>query len=259
MDVLLTGAEGRMARVVRPALRERYGGLRLLAREAPDELAPGEELHLCDLADADAVVAAAEGADAIVHLGGVSDEAPFETVLASNVIGTYNVFEAGRRGGARRIVFASSNHVTGFYPCATRVGVGDPLRPDTLYGASKAYGEALASLYHDKWGIEVVSLRIGSFRERPQDARQLSSWLSHRDGVQLVVRALEAPKVGALVVYGVSANHRSWWKRGPETERLGFEPLDDAERFAAELPQTRGEQDLQGGTFTDPDYTGGYF
>jgi uronate dehydrogenase len=266
MRLLVTGAGSRMARVLLPELRGRYGPLVLLARRPLDGLDPSDRLCLTDLADFEGVLAAAEGADAIFHLGGIADEAPWEAILASNVVGTRNVFEAARMQGVRRVVFASSNHVTGFYRAGEEIGVQDACRPDTLYGASKVFGEALGRLYHDKFGLEVVSLRIGSFRSEPEDLKQLSTWLSHRDGLQLVVRALEAPGVGCLTVYGVSANRRAWWRLGPEADVLGYVPVDDAERFAQGLgippedPAAAPYGDLrQGGLYVDPEYLGGYW
>lgn len=261
IKTLLTGASGRMATVLRPALRARYGGLTLLSRDEIHDLDPSERLHVADLGDLDATVEAARGVDAIVHLGGIADEAPFDAILHSNIIGTYNVFEAARRQRVKRVLFASSNHVTGFYRCSDEVNVADPLRPDSLYGTSKVFGEALGRLYHDKWGIEVVSLRIGSFRAAPEDERQLSTWLSHRDSITLVTRALEARDVGYLAIYGVSANTRSWWRLGAEAERLGWRPVDDAEHFAARLGAAPADATdhacRQGGVYVDTDYTGG--
>ena len=264
MTVLMTGASGRIATVLRPALRTRYDGLILLSRDEIHDLDPSERLHVADLGDLDATVDAARGADAIVHLGGIADEAPFDAILHSNIIGTYNVFEAARRQGVKRVLFASSNHVTGFYRCNEDVSVADPPRPDTYYGMSKVFGEALGRLYHDKWGVETTSLRIGSFRAAPEDERQLSTWLSHRDCITLVTRALEARDTGYLTIYGVSANTRSWWRPGAEAERLGWAPVDDAEDFATQLgvapaDATATDQDCrQGGRYVDTDYRGWY-
>ncbi|MDO8208922.1 NAD(P)-dependent oxidoreductase [Conexibacter sp. CPCC 206217] len=261
LRLLVTGAGGRMAQVLLPQLRRRYGPMTLLARSAVEDADADDRVQLADVADLDAVIAAAAGADAILHLAGIADEAPYEKILASNIVGAYNVFEAARRTGVRRVVFASSNHVTGFYRCGERIGVEDAVRPDTHYGASKVYGEALGQLYHDKFGLEVVSLRIGSFRAVPDDHRQLSTWLSHRDGLDLIVRSLETPGVGHLVVYGVSANTRAWWRLGPEAEALGYAPRDDAERFAAQLdgPHPDDSDLRQGGIYVEPGYGGGYW
>jgi uronate dehydrogenase len=126
----------------------------------------------------------------------------------------------------------------------------DPVRPDSLYGVSKAFGEALGRMYVDKFGLEVVCLRIGSFQARPRIARELSTWLSPADMTRLTLAALTHPDVGFEIVYGVSANRRSWWSPEPGL-RIGYEPQDDAEAFAAELEGDPGA--LQGGEFTDPD------
>lgn len=258
--VLITGASGRVGTVLRKGLEGRYG-LRLFDRQAPADVVPSEETVVGDLRDYDDVVAAARGVDAIVHLGGRADEAPFGEILEDNIRGTYHVFEAARREGVPRVVFASTNHVIGFYPAGETIPTDVPYRPDTYYGVSKAFGESLGRLYHDKWGLEVVCLRIGSFRERPEGERQLSTWLSHRDGVSLVRRAIDAEDVGFTVVYGVSDNRRSWWRNGEAARRLGWHPEDDAEAFADAVQ--RGERDAvpgsdhQGGSFTDAGYGGG--
>ena len=134
----------------------------------------------------------------------------------------------------RRIVFASSNHVIGFHRREVVLDASVALRPDTRYGATKVFGEALARLYADKHGISAACLRIGSFRERPDDRRQLSTWISHRDTVQLVRRCIDTPGYHFLVAYGVSANTRGWWDNS-SAAILGYAPEDDAEAFAAEL------------------------
>jgi uronate dehydrogenase len=259
-----------MAQVLVPQLRERYGPLALLSRRPVEDPDPADRHHLADLSDLEGVVEAAEGVDAILHLGGIADESAFDAILQSNIVGAYNLYEAARVQGVRRVLFASSNHVTGFYPATEVIGTDAPPRPDTLYGASKVYGEALGRLYHDKFGLEVVALRIGSYRAEPDDVRQLSTWLSHRDGLELICRSLEAPGVGYLTIYGVSANTRSYWRLGPEADALGWAPVDDAERFAEALgapppgsptaDEDEDEDDVrQGGTYVNPQYTGGYW
>jgi uronate dehydrogenase len=229
--VLITGARGQIASVLRPALRGGLEELRLSDLEPPEELTPPETFVAADLTDQPAVERAVAGVDAVVHLGAVSNEAAFDVIAGPNLHGAYHVFEACRRAGVRRVVYASSNHATGMYP------VGAPLdgrvapRPDGLYGASKVWGEALGHMYADKFGLEVVCLRIGSFEPRPRERRELSTWLSHADGVRLVQAALTAD-VRFAVVYGASANTRRWW---PPDREVGFEPRDDAEVYADEL------------------------
>lgn len=255
--VLITGAAGRLGRVLRAGLASERRLLRLHDRVSLGEPGPHEEVVHGDLGDFDATLALTGGVDTVVHLAGIPDEAPFDDLLAANFVATHHVFEAARRCGVRRVVFASSNHVIGFHPRSLRLDPDCERRPDTLYGVSKSFGEDLARLYHDKWGLEAVCVRIGSFRDQPEDVRQLSTWLSHRDGVHLFDRSIEAVSVGFLVVYGVSANTRSWWSNDAVGSVLGYAPLDDAESFADLLPAAASDSDVQGGLFAAPDYEGG--
>jgi len=174
------------------------------------------------------------GIDCVVHLGGVPKEGPWDAILNHNIADTYNVFEAARQCGVERVIFASSNHVIGYYRVGKTVGIDDPQRPDSRYGVSKVFGEALGRLYADKHGMSVACLRIGSFRERPENARQLATWVSPRDLTQLVRRCIDAPHYRFLVLYGVSNNTRSRW-RNPHAALVGYVPLDNAEDYAAEL------------------------
>lgn len=230
--IVLTGAAGRLGRVLRPRLLARYG--RLIS----SDIVAGEPLHAnerfvpCDLADRDSVDALVEGASAIIHLGGISNEAPFSDLMPANIEGTYNVFEAARRQGVARVIFASSNHVTGFYPPDTQLDPSARVRPDTVYGVTKVFGETLGRLYHDKYGLAVACLRIGSALERPTDARHLATWLSNNDLERLVVTCLEARDLGFEILYGVSANTRSWWRNPAD---FPYAPQDDAETFATDL------------------------
>ncbi|MCU1475422.1 MAG: hypothetical protein JWQ64_115 [Subtercola sp.] len=257
MKVLYTGSAGRMAAVIREGLSSRYERVVLYQRTAAsDKLYENEEVVVGDLADLDTLTAAAAGIDAIVHLGGKADESDFAEILDSNIIGTYNVYEAARRAGVRRVVFASSNHVVGFYPAGQPIDEDAPPRPDTHYGASKVYGEALGRLYHDKWGLEVVSVRIGIFRERPTDRRQLALWLSPRDSIQLFARSIEADGIGYVVSYGSSANRDAWWDSTRSWRLLGYQPQDDAADYSSEVPDAPDPQHY-GGVFTADDYKGG--
>jgi uronate dehydrogenase len=166
------------------------------------------------------------------------------------------VFDGARRAGVRRVVYASSNHVTGFYPVDARLAGGEPPRPDGLYGATKAFGEALARMYSDRFGLEVICLRIGSFAERPSQPHQLHMWLSPGDAVRLFRACLRKPDIDFLSVYGASANTRSWWDLREAARRLGYEPQDDAERFATEIDDARAPAEYQGDAFTTPEYGG---
>jgi uronate dehydrogenase len=252
--VLITGAAGAIGSCLRDGLRPLVDELVLTDSSALEPGPTAEERFIqADLADRDAMMRATEGLDAVVHLGAIPTEASFDELVGPNLIGTFNVFDGARRGGAKRIVFASSNHAAGFYPVEQTLSGAEAPRPDTLYGVTKAYGEALGSLYADKFGLEVICIRIGSFAERPRQVRELATWLSYRDTVRLFAACLSAPPVGFRVVYGASANTRSNWDLSPARE-LGYEPRDDAEQYAGEVG---GElQPHHGGSYTARDIGG---
>jgi len=230
--LLLTGAAGGLGRELRPRLRRLARVLRLsdVAEMAP--AATGEEVMTAALQDADAVDRIVAGSQAVVHLGGVSTEGPFAPILDANIVGVWHLYEAARRHGVGRVVFASSNHVTGFYRQDEVIAPGAPMRPDGHYGLSKAFGENVARFYFDRYGIESVCLRIGSSFPEPKDRRMLATWLSYDDLERLVVASLTAPVVGCSVVYGVSANTTTWWDN-TSASHLGFRPQDSSEPFRA--------------------------
>src|SRR5262249_41562747 len=187
-------------------------------------------------------------------------ESSWEAILQSNIGGTFNVFEAARRAGVKRIIVATSNHAVGFYPRDQTIDHRVVPRPDSRYGVSKAFAEALASLYADKHGISFLCTRIGNFGLQPIDKRRLSIWISPRDYTQLVRIGLEHPDIRFEIVYGVSNNRRSWYDNS-NAERLGYRPQDDSEPFAqavlaAELPGADPiAERYQGGTFCAAEYT----
>ncbi len=244
--LLLTGAAGRIAAAVRPVLRELAEEVVLTDRVEPGGLETGERFERADLADPEPWQALAAGCDAVLHLGAVPDEAAFDVLAGPNLHGAFHVYEAARRAGVRRVVVASSGRVTGFYGVGERLDGGATPRPDGLYGATKAFSEALGRLYADKFGLEVVALRIGTFEQRPRTARDLSTWLSPGDAGRLVRAALTGPVDGFLAVYGVSANKRAWWDLPPA---LGYAPVDDAEHYAAAVDPDDGIP-FQGGPNT---------
>ena len=254
--LLLTGAAGNLGRELRPRLKAYCDTLRLSARgDTLGTAGPGEELAPADLADKAAVFAALDGVEAVVHMGGVSTEQTWESILDGNIVGMVNLYEAARHHGTRRIVFASSNHVTGFYRQDEVVSPRDPVRPDGFYGLSKCFGENLAQLYWDRFGIETVSVRIGSSFAAPKDRRMLATWMSFDDTERLIVAALTAPVVGHSIVYGMSDNATTWWDNTP-ARHLGYRPQDSSEVFRAEVEarqQTLDRDDpaviYQGGAF----------
>ena len=253
--VLITGAAGVIGCCLRAGLKGVYDELRL-ADIAPQQPAgPGETVLRTDIRDIAALETAMQSIDCVVHLAGIPVEGPWETVRDLNIDGCYNAFEAAYRQGVKRFIFASSNHAVGFHS-REKVLDGNVLpRPDTRYGASKVFGEALGRLYADKHGLSVACLRIGTFRvpDEPAESRQLLSWISHRDMAQLVRRCIDHPDYHYLVAYGVSNNRRSRWSNAG-VDFLGYRPQDDSEIFA--------ERILAKGMVEDPiaaRFHGGFF
>lgn len=252
--LLLTGAAGGLGKVLREGLRGDASVLRMsdVAEMAP--AGPGEEVVPCDLADKAAVDALVKGCDAIVHLGGVSVERPFEEILEANIKGVFHIYEGARRHGAKRVVFASSNHVVGFHRQGDMLDANCPKRPDGYYGLSKSYGEDLSRFYFDRYGIETACIRIGSSFPEPKDRRMLITWLSYRDLTELVRACLFAPKLGHSIVYGMSANRDRWWDN-TLAANIPWQAQDSSERFRAKaesqapLDESDPAKVYQGGAF----------
>ena len=259
--VLVTGAAGRIGTWLRGGLPERVWVMRCLDVVPVPDVRPGEDHRVADVTDLAAMVDATAGAAAVVHLGGISGESTWPEIASVNIDGTYNVLEAARRTGVPRVVLASSNHATGYTPrpaSGLLREVDAPPRPDTYYGVAKVTMEALGSLYADRYGLDVVCLRIGSALPEPTSTRHLSTWLSPADTVALVDAGLTAPSPGFSVVWGISDNTRRWWDLAA-AQALGYRPADDAEVYAEALIEANGEPDLAdpvhgrvGGEFTLP-------
>ena len=259
--IVFTGAAGGIGTMIRPLLAELYPGLVLSDRVTPQDLRPAETFVAADLTKLDEVASVVKGADSILHFGGHSVEGSWDTILNANIIGCYNLFEAARQAGVKRIVFASSNHAIGFYPRRKKIGTDVTVRPDSRYGVSKAFGESLGALYSDKHGIAVTCLRIGNVGPRPLDVRRLSIWISPEDLVQLIRIGLEHPKVRFEILYGASDNAASWWDNS-RAMKLGYRPAGKAEAFRAhaEAEQAKIGRDpvgdlFQGGTFCSAEFT----
>ena len=253
--LLLTGAAGGLGRVLRSSLKPLTRILRVSDIVAMDPPVAGEEAVRCDLADAPGMRALLEGVDAVVHMGGISVEGPWEPILASNIAGLHNLYEAARVHGVKRIIFASSNHAIGFNPRSRRIDADDPVRPDGNYGVSKAFGEALSRFYWDRYGLETVCLRIGSCFPEPKDRRMLITWLSYDDMAELVRCSLTAPKVEHTIVFGASANRDGWWDN-QAAAHLGWVPKSNTEAYRARMealppvdPNDPAER-FQGGGYT---------
>jgi uronate dehydrogenase len=249
--VLLTGAAGNIGR----ALAERLPALGWTVRGFDRVAGPGVDV-VGDITSAADLDAALVGVDAIVHLAGQPTEAPWPVIRDANVDGQWQLFEAARRAGITRVVWASSNHAVGFTPNGDGELPADLApRPDTLYGVSKVFGEALARYYVDRYGFRVACLRIGTFADRPAHVRSLATWLSPDDGVHLVDAALRSPDLTFAIVWGVSANTRRTWSLDAG-RALGYEPRDDAEVYADALAdaEPHPSDGYVGGGFTDPGF-----
>lgn len=262
LRVLITGAAGNIGRALRVHLRGRYALLRLTDVAPQDAAGPGEEIATVDIRDMAAVERSMEGIDCVIHLAGMPEEDAWETILPLNIEGCYNVFEAARRHGVRRMVFASSNHAIGFHRRETFIDTQVATRPDGRYGVSKVFGEALGRMYADKYAMSVACLRIGSFRptDRPSESRHLLTWISHRDMAQLVRRCVEHPHYHFVIAYGVSNNLRNRWDNTP-ARFLGYLPQDDAEIFATEVLATSPPEDpiaaqFHGGMYCPIEFVG---
>lgn len=253
--LLLTGAAGGLGRVLRERLKPLTRVLRVSDKLDLAPAQPGEEVVVCDLADKEGVLRLVEGVDAVLHFGGVSVESKFEPILQSNILGVFNLYEAVRKHGVRRVVFASSNHVTGFYRQDERIDADAPVRPDGLYGVSKCFGESLSRFYFDRHGVETVCLRIGSSFPQVKDRRMMSTFLSYDDLAELVRCALLAPGVGHSIIFGASDNAVTWWDNG-KAAHIGFKPRDSSEPQRARVEAANPPLDpadpvaiYQGGAF----------
>lgn len=232
--VLITGAAGALGRELRQAGQRLATHVRLTDIVPSQNLSTHEEDRPCPLDDMAGVMHAVEGCDAIVHLGAKASESGWDEILHSNIMGTYNIYEAARRHGVKRIVFASSIHAIGFYERTQTIDTKVPTKPDSLYGVSKTFGENLASFYFDKFGIESVCLRIGTSIPEPKDRRHLITWISYGDLNRLLECCLEQPRVGFLVSYALSDNRQSFWDNGGASI-LGFRPQDSADTYREKI------------------------
>lgn len=257
MRVLVTGAAGSIGQVVVAALVE--DGVEVVGLDlVPPFDGVDVEWHQVDCADPDAVeaVLAGHSFDAVVHLAGHPDELDLTGSLASHVVTTGVLLDAMVEHRVPRIVYASSNHAVGRTPRSDLVGVEARPRPDTFYGVAKVAAEGVLSLYADRYGIDAVACRIGSFLPVPTTRRHLATWLSPADCVRMVRAALEAPAPGFAVLYGISANRDAWWDLAPG-RALGYDPRDDAAAFEASLPEREEdafEASYVGGPFAGEEF-----
>jgi uronate dehydrogenase len=257
--ILITGAAGDVGTRLRKLLKGVYS-LCVSDIRKPADLGADDEFVAADLGDYEQTKQITAGIDGIVHLGGYSVEGPWETIHKSNIVGCYNLFEAAYRSGVKRIVFASSNHAVGFYPRDRKIGVDVTVRPDSRYGVSKAFGEAVGALYADKHGLRVTCIRIGNVGDKPLDKRRLSIWIKPEDLAQLIRIGLEHPDIRFEIFYGASDNAAGWWDNS-NARRFGYRPQfhsedfrDEAMAAQAKLPADPVGDRFQGGPFCSDEY-----
>ncbi|MXU64575.1 NAD-dependent epimerase/dehydratase family protein [Oceanomicrobium pacificus] len=254
--ILLTGAAGSLGRELRSGLAHLTTHLRLADRADMGTAAAHEELVQCDLSDPEVGMEITRDVDAIVHFAGVAREQSFNEIMTDTIPGTYNMFEGARKNGVKRVIFASSIHAVGYYRLEEVPDTRQPHRPDSFYGMAKCFGEDLASLYWNKFGVESVCLRICSALDAPKERRNLWSWLSFPDTVRLVERSLTAPRTGHSIIFGTSANSMQAVSNAHATH-IGYDPQDTADAFRDEIeaqPLADHESDLVrnvGGFFTN--------
>ena len=261
--VLITGAAGDIGTRLRKLLKGVYPHLRTSDIRTPSDLAAGDDFIAADLGDYAQVEKIVAGVEGIVHLGGFSVEGSWDVIDGANIVGCYNLFEAAYRTGVKRVIFASSNHAMGFYPRGQKIGVDVTARPDSRYGASKVFGEALGALYADKHGMRVTCVRIGNVADAPVDERRLSIWIKPEDLAQLVRIGLEHPGIRFEIFYGVSDNAASWYDNS-NAKRFGYRPQGRAEDYRADAmtAQAKLKADpiaakFQGGPFCSAEYDAG--
>jgi uronate dehydrogenase len=262
MNILITGGEGRIGRLLRRELAGKAGIVRSFDRLPATDLGANEESVMGELSDMTALEAAMAGMDGVVHLAAVPNEQAWEVMLQNNVIGTWNVYEAAFRKGVKRVVFGSSNHAVGFYPRGQRLDHTAPCRPDSRYGLTKCWGEDVGSLYADKYGVKSLHIRIGNAFPVPQSLRTMALWISARDLAQLVMIGLTHPDIHNTIVYGVSDNATGWYDNS-QAFALGYKPKDKGEDQieAARAGEATQAEDAvarhyQGGRFASIEYAG---
>lgn len=233
--LLITGAAGRIGTFLRAELAGKYR-LRLSDIKPIRPLRAGETFMRADLTSLSSMRRVTKGVDAVLHLGGQSsgggaEAAAWERMLPANIIGFRNTLEAARLNGLKRFLVATSNHAVGYYHRDEIIDHQVYPKPDSVYGVSKVFNEALASYYAERYGMEMFCMRIGNVNPAPLDRRRLAIWISPRDMAQLVTIGIERPGIHFEIVYGISNNKRAWFDNR-NARRLGYRPQDRSEPYA---------------------------
>ncbi len=235
--ILLTGAAGGLGKILRERIKPWADIIRLSDISPMGDAQEGEEIMQCDLSNKAAVHELMKDVDVVLHFGGISTENNFEAIMAANIQGTYNIYEAVHLAKVKRVIFASSNHVVGYYKTTDYIDASMPTRPDGMYGISKCFGESLSRYYYDRFGIETVCIRIGSSFPEPINKRMMVTYFSYNDLVELLRCAVFAPRVGHTISFGVSNNPASWWDNR-YAAHLGFQAKDSSTVFAHKFPDS---------------------
>lgn len=259
--IVLTGAAGRIGRQMRPSLAACCANLRLVDVAPMQVEHAHEKVFECDLGDVQGLAEVMDGAQAVVHFAGYPREADWDTLLAANIQGVINLWEAARLAGVQRVVYASSNHAVGLYPRDRTLSNQDLPAPDSRYGVTKVFMESVASLYAAKYGVRGFGMRIGHCATQPSDARMLSHWIHPDDLAALVQVGLQTDYVNE-VVFGVSANSRSWWTN-TRAEALGYRPQHSADHWIQALEGVTSNDPIaehfQGGSFASAEFESSLF
>ncbi len=234
--ITITGGSGAIATALRPHLTAAGHHLTLIdLTPPPGELGEHETHHTASIIDPQAMRTHLAHSDLVVHLGGHSGERPWHDILSTNIDGAHTILQAAHDCGISRVLLASSIHAVGYHTPASIAGVAVPdARPDTYYGMSKVALEALGQLYADRYPMLIVSARLGTANPVPESPRTLHTWVSTADIARLVTATLTHPGLGHHIVWGMSNNTRSWFDQRAG-QAIGYQPLDDAETYAAAL------------------------
>ena len=253
--ILLTGAAGKLGRRLRAPLSKLCTELVVSDLLPLQAEATNERAFVCDLSDTAAVGELLQGVDAVVHFAGYPREASWHTLVPANLLSTVNLWEQGVRAGVQRIVYASSNHVTGFHPTDRIIGLEDEVKADSRYGVTKAFTETLARFYYEKFGLQSLGIRIGRCEDSPTDERMFSTWI-HPDDLNQIVRLGLTHPVAADLIYGVSRNSKGWW-RNPAQPAVPYLPAYSADDYLLDPASPPGERyRYQGGHFATGEYGG---
>lgn len=261
--IVLTGAAGRVGRVIRSHLRERYGHIILTDIEEIDDCQEGESFEQGDISDFSFVDGLAKRSVGIVHLAGlVASHFTFEENIGPNYQGTHNVFRAAAENEVANVVYASSHHAVGFIKRGQKIDHATAHRPDTEYGLSKAFGESAAAYFADKFGLDILSIRIGYVGPDVPNERRLHTWVSPRDLTQLIGIGLRTKGMGHQIVYGVSDCDEPFFDNG-NAEQLGYRPQDHSRDAVTSPSVLESKPDLNsieegvvGGGFAAIDFAG---